>query len=58
MQVMGPDWLLIYKQTKVHMWNDYNSNKQKCQVFIKHAQKSSNAVFKKPSRLKLKAKTF
>lgn len=40
------------------MWNDYNSNKQKGQVFIKHARKSSNAVFKKPSRLKLKAKTF
>lgn len=40
------------------MWNDYNSTEQKCQVFIKHARKSSNGVFKKPSRLKLKAKNF
>ena len=34
MQVMGSDWLLNYKQTKVHMWNDYNSTEQKCQVWL------------------------
>lgn len=42
MQVMGPDLILNYKQTKVHMWNDYTSTEQKCQVFIKE---SSHGVF-------------
>lgn len=46
MQVMGPDWILNYKQTKVHMWNDYTSTEQKCQVFIKDTRNQVMVFFK------------